>query len=138
MLKLAICLLFFGLNAFAQNPKNFKCQVEDPIFKPDLNVQVSPEFSAQLTGKNSYQVVLASLSSMCDRPMDFAKNCVLTNNSQSNFVSFSAECYEDNNPSGRWLAKFDVSYYPSNGQGISHCSTPSGYDSYELLKCVNQ
>ncbi len=138
MSKLVIGLLFVGVNAFAQNNQNFKCQVTDPLFKAELIVQFAPELSAQLVGKNNYAVVLASMTSMCDRPMDFAKNCILTNNSQSDFVSFSADCYEGKDQSGRWLAKFDVSYYPSNGQGISHCSTPSDYDSYRLSKCVNR
>ena len=137
-MRLALSLfMLVGSLAHAQERHGFECKVENPFGKSTIQAEVSPTFSVELIDANERQIVLASMSQMCGRPMDFQKHCTLVDNSQTNFVSFSANCYESNDLNARWLAKFDLSFYESNGMGISHCSGAAvPTTSYKLSKCT--
>ena len=136
-MKIAVSIfVLIGSVAYAQNPHGFHCEVDNAFGNSAIHAEVAPAFSVGLIDANS-ETILASMTQMCGRPMDFQKNCTLVDNSQSNFVSYSASCYENNDSNGSWLAKFDISFYESNGLGISHCTGAAlPINSYKLKKCT--
>ncbi len=131
---LLVITLFFGFNAFALN--KYDCKVNDPVWNSVLSVQNSSILTANVKAEGRAQISLVSSNQVCGYTVDFTKHCTLTAESQPNYVSYSAECFENKDPNGRWFATFDFSFYRTTGTGLSHCRTSLGEaESYELTEC---
>jgi hypothetical protein len=140
LLGFASILMITASHGEASRLPQINCKVSDNVFKTYLTVESTPQRLVNLTrvrDGNMTTEQLVSPTEVCSVPVDFAKNCIVTEQSKagSDFVSLEISCFENADSRSSWLSTFDFSFHVGSG-GISHCTSSSGWnESYELISC---